>query len=1165
MLSMYRDPYQDGQSKLVKSEELKNLELPDEDDDVGGWAGYHEEVDYSKKVVFNDSSDDEERESHQEHQQRQPKRKEIHERESTSRETRMVCFTFLNNYHHVALQQEAPPLATVEQPHLHTEQSSKHLHTTPAELQYFQHPHTGGHYPLYYTTHPQRGYPMPVASRPVEKERPHQLPQSDLQPIWQQQNRRGPKGVPPPESAWGEDKLLTPPAVIQSSSAVQSIPNEQLETIQQQLEQTTLNDSDSNVTAISAEKKHVTFHLEQQEQQPVAPPAARQPLKIMMRDMKLSTRDEHDQTSTTEIFHHSNTGKPPYHLRPNDTDHQHAVNIDKSLPQQQKVSAWKAADRGPITTPRTLYEPEGDKSAKKFNALIKQTSSERGKRSSISDSTQDGEQVQSPSGDIKILKPEEKQLKGKQSTAITPPDEATATHNKSQQASGKNKTAETSTTTTTKKSSKRERPSVRQYQPPPAREQDEQAYSESKGSGRRPFRQDYNYEQQQGDNRGQRRRDRQPSDGRHQSEGKHHAEGKYQSEKKYSYDSKHQAEGKPHSEGKAPSEGKHHPEGKRQHVDNSSRRDNRYRKERETSKEPPGSTHEQTEQLAPAEADASKEDASKPEHLQEDKTKQSGKDTHSKGGSTSGETKHKKKSTTSSSVAQKSDTSAPKEKSRGRGGRHRGSNNDDWYYSDDYYNQWYAAGGYDDYYYYYDDYNYYPERRAPSGRQKQQQQSYDSIGKSTSERRDNGSKKSQQQSDRGANRPARTRGGDKKDEPSDDKGQQHRATKDKSREVSGEEVSRSKPAEEADTRDRSRRRDNKQYQESNVDKRRSSRTSGSKGTVPQSSTTGTSKSSASHDPTGRGQSRSTSSNKTTSGTQDRTQQSEDQQHTAAGETSSGKKEPAIKDKAASAKMANVDINSPTVFVIDEEQTAPLSSTAAENDDFIRVTSKKEKREMKELEKHRQQEKQRKAEEEENKKKQHSTRKSSQKTKHQQQQHQLQEQSLPHEDQSLSTSWNTTTTAPAVTNNASIWTESITNLLNEGVNQTSYIAAAHSSLMPSGDYQLFPTSSYTSSSAPLAHLSAAVDSSVAQDLPTSAPQGHSLSETDVKPTGVGRPDASSAGHGAIRTDLPLSKSHSSASVGGAIGRGRGSSSSRAPGSNRGSSSSRVSDYKFVIVL
>ena len=77
----------------MKSEELKNLELPDEDDDVGGWAGYHEEVDYSKKVVFNDSSDDEE--SHQEHQQRQPKRKELHDRESTSRETRMVCCNYV--------------------------------------------------------------------------------------------------------------------------------------------------------------------------------------------------------------------------------------------------------------------------------------------------------------------------------------------------------------------------------------------------------------------------------------------------------------------------------------------------------------------------------------------------------------------------------------------------------------------------------------------------------------------------------------------------------------------------------------------------------------------------------------------------------------------------------------------------------------------------------------------------------------------------------------------------------------------------------------------------------------------------------------------------------------------------------------------------------------
>ena len=1055
------------------------------------------------------------------------------------------------NYCHLILQQEAPPLTT-EQPHTpHAEQSSKHLHTLPADLQYFQQQHipiSGGHYPHYY--HPQRGYPITVASRPVDKERPHPvLPQSDLQPIWQQ-NRR-PKGVPPPESAWGEDKLVSSPTVSQPST-VQSIANEQLESLQQQLEHTTLSDNDSIATtatasaAISAEKKHVTFHIEQQ-QQPAAPPATRQPMKIMMRDMKASTRDEHDSPPATDVFHHSNMGKPPYLQRPNDPDHQHVANTDKSLPQQQRVSPWKAADRGPITTPRTLYEPEGDKSAKKFNALIKQTSSERGKRSSVSDTTQDGgEQIQSPSGDIKILKAEEKQPKGKhQVTAATPTDDTANAHKSQQSSGGKSKTTDASSTTT-KKGSKRERPGYRQYQPPPAREQDEQAYSEGKGNGRRQSRQDYNNEQQQGDGRGQRRRDRQ------QPEGKYHMEGK---DRRYLPDSKHQTEGKSNSEGKTQSEAKHHPEGnKRQHIDGN-RRESRSRKEREASKEPP--SQEQTEQLTATAADAFKEDVGKPEQSQDDKTKQLGKDPHSKGGNSSGETKHKKK-TTSGAVAHKSETSVPKEKSRSRGSRNRGSNNDEgWYYSDEYYNQWYG-GGYDYYYdYHYDDYNYYPDqRRLPSGRQKQQP--YDGSGKSTSERRDNGGKRPQQHSDRGSNRPARTRGGDRKDESSDDKAQQHRSTKDKSREVTSEEVPRSKPAEEADTRDRNKRRDNKQHVDSNVDKKRSSRTSSGKGNPPQS-TASTSKSSVSHDPTGRSR---TSSGKTTSVTQDRPLQS-DHSHTAViSDSSSSKKEPTIKDKAASAKMANVDINSPTVFVIDEEQTVPLSSTVSENDDFIRVTSKKEKRELKEMEKHRQQEKQRKAEEEENKKKHHSTRKSSQKTK-QQQQHQLQEQSLAQDDQSLS-SWNTTsnTSAPTVTT-ASIWTESFTNLLNEGVNQTTYMAAAHSSLMPSGDYQLFPTS-YSTSSVPLAHLSAAVDSSVVHDLPTTASQGHSLSETDVKPSGVGRPDTSSAGHGAIRTDLPLSKSHSSASVGGAIGRGRGSSSSRAPGSNRGSSSSKVSNKLFVIL-
>ena len=41
----------------VKADDLKSMELVDDDDE--GWAGHHEEVDYSKEVVFSDSSDDE--------------------------------------------------------------------------------------------------------------------------------------------------------------------------------------------------------------------------------------------------------------------------------------------------------------------------------------------------------------------------------------------------------------------------------------------------------------------------------------------------------------------------------------------------------------------------------------------------------------------------------------------------------------------------------------------------------------------------------------------------------------------------------------------------------------------------------------------------------------------------------------------------------------------------------------------------------------------------------------------------------------------------------------------------------------------------------------------------------------------------------------------------
>ena len=41
----------------VKADDLKSMDMPE--DEEGGWAGHHEEVDYTKEVVFEDSSDDE--------------------------------------------------------------------------------------------------------------------------------------------------------------------------------------------------------------------------------------------------------------------------------------------------------------------------------------------------------------------------------------------------------------------------------------------------------------------------------------------------------------------------------------------------------------------------------------------------------------------------------------------------------------------------------------------------------------------------------------------------------------------------------------------------------------------------------------------------------------------------------------------------------------------------------------------------------------------------------------------------------------------------------------------------------------------------------------------------------------------------------------------------
>ena len=45
-----------GRPPTVKDHDLQNM---DADDDDEGWAGHHEEVDYTKEVVFEDSSDEE--------------------------------------------------------------------------------------------------------------------------------------------------------------------------------------------------------------------------------------------------------------------------------------------------------------------------------------------------------------------------------------------------------------------------------------------------------------------------------------------------------------------------------------------------------------------------------------------------------------------------------------------------------------------------------------------------------------------------------------------------------------------------------------------------------------------------------------------------------------------------------------------------------------------------------------------------------------------------------------------------------------------------------------------------------------------------------------------------------------------------------------------------
>lgn len=60
-----------GRPPTVKEDDLRQMELHEEDDE--GWAGYQEEVDYTKEVVFEDSSDEDVPKRHQEPNRKQNK------------------------------------------------------------------------------------------------------------------------------------------------------------------------------------------------------------------------------------------------------------------------------------------------------------------------------------------------------------------------------------------------------------------------------------------------------------------------------------------------------------------------------------------------------------------------------------------------------------------------------------------------------------------------------------------------------------------------------------------------------------------------------------------------------------------------------------------------------------------------------------------------------------------------------------------------------------------------------------------------------------------------------------------------------------------------------------------------------------------------------------
>lgn len=430
------DGYRDDLSRppTVKMDDIKSMEVGEEEE--GGWAGHHEEVDYSKEVVFSDSSDEE----------GSPKKSRASKgkpaRPATSQEHQGLegKETDTRSFPHVQDRGKEPSSGmqawSSDKSHgpvekgpndgrdwrrkqkEHSDRRSDgdvggemsgrhgvpyHPYSQPQRPGPVPYPHHSQYPPNYNRGGPYGGYPP----APLQQYGPgptggHHYPQSQMGGGGRYQGGSGgghrtnlkknygerdeyhgwaydkdPRG---PKRRWEEETEPSRPAVLTKEQGERSSQKQGMASTDKSAEAVTeappiLSEAlpIQRVSSLSSDnqeggpKGHVTFadSVEEVEGdgglQPQPTRRGSQP-KLMLR--KLGDKE----TDATGDGKHDGKDRPRDGKgnRPSDLqglDFDDASGADSS---KAKMRAWSMKERGPIISPKTLYEPEGKKSADKF-------------------------------------------------------------------------------------------------------------------------------------------------------------------------------------------------------------------------------------------------------------------------------------------------------------------------------------------------------------------------------------------------------------------------------------------------------------------------------------------------------------------------------------------------------------------------------------------------------------------------------------------------------------------------------------------------------------------------------------------------------------------------------------------------------------------------------